>query len=270
MYGEENLISGKYIYYRSENEFIIKRLNLLTMKKQLEKIWQHYTPLLSSEIMLRGFMYCENCGPQDILITGINPSWREEKDKKEINHFRFNSDILFNSEGDVYWSPVKKMLHSVEGTIDYRGNAAYLDVLYFREKKQDKIRKNILKNEHGIAFIAEQLNLTQHTIEKIISPKVIIIKNRTSSAYWGKEAEKGIIWMGYDFKFIKSHRCGEICRIEGLIDSLERIAPEITDTNLKGTIVLFAKHINQYTSKMERSEVEDIDELLELYKANNI
>ena len=58
--------------------------------------------------------------------------------------------------------------------------------------------------------------------------------------------------MGYKFEFIQNMNCGELFRITGLLDSNERIAPEIKETNLKGSFVLFTKHINQYTSVEER------------------
>lgn len=53
--------------------------------------------------------------------------------------------------------------------------------------------------------------------------------------------------MGYKFEFIQNMNCGELFRITGLLNSNERIAPEITETNLKGSFVLFSQHINQYT-----------------------
>ena len=58
--------------------------------------------------------------------------------------------------------------------------------------------------------------------------------------------------MGYQFEHIQDMVCGELCRISGLIDSKERIAPEFKETNLVGSFVLFTKHINQYTAVNER------------------
>ena len=45
---------------------------------------------------------------------------------------------------------------------------------------------------------------------------------------------------------------GHIFKIIGLIDSDDRIAPEIKETNLIGSVVLFTQHINQYTPREKR------------------
>src|SRR5690606_40958830 len=93
--------------------------------------------------------------------------------------------------------------------------------------------KNILANNAGLTFIAEQLNLTQHIIEDIIKPKIIIVKNKESAAYWGKYAEKGIIWMGYELEFLEITQFGELYKIVGLLDSTKRIAPKTKQTNIE-------------------------------------
>lgn len=94
----------------------------------------------------------------------------------------------------------------------------------------------------------DQLNLTQHIVEDIIQPKLIIVKNKESAAYWGRDHSIGV-WMGYKFDFVESFNCGELFKISGLINSKERIAPEIINTNLNNTLVLFTGHINQYTRR---------------------
>lgn len=84
-------------------------------------------------------------------------------------------------------------------------------------------------------------------------------KNKESWAYFGKLfEEKGWVWMGYQFEFIQNMECGELFRITGLLDSNERIAPEIKETNLKGTFVLFTQHINQYTAVEKRPKAEQL------------
>ena len=88
--------------------------------------------------------------------------------------------------------------------------------------------------------------------------------NKETHAYWGKLKENGLVWMGYDFEKIRDYGCGELSKITGLQDSNERIAPEITNENssLKGTYVLFSKHINQYTRKEERPTAIILNDIL--------
>ena len=119
-----------------------------------------------------------------------------------------------------------------------------------------------MANNAGLTFIAEQLNLTQHIIEDIIKPKIIIVKNKESAAYWGKYAEKGIIWMGYELEFLEITQFGELYKIVGLLDSTKRIAPKTKQTNIENSLILFTVHINQYTKKEKRPTPKFINDLL--------
>ena len=126
-----------------------------------------------------------------------------------------------------------------------------------------------MKSSAGIPFIVDQINLTQHIIEDVIKPKVIIVKNKESAAYWGKLENDGIIWMGYKFEYMKTLVCGELFKITGLIESSERIAPEIKISNIENTLVLFTQHINQYTAKEKRPTPEILKTLLDFYNVAN-
>lgn len=70
--------------------------------------------------------------------------------------------------------------------------------------------------------------------------------------------------MGYEFEKIRDYSCGELCRITGLQDSNDRIAPEITNenTSLKGTYVLFSRHINKFTRREERPTAVILNDIL--------
>lgn len=230
---------------------------------KLTEIWNKFqNSELPETIIKRGFNHSINNGTKDILITGINPSFR--KDENEGNCcFDFN-DILNDSRYDIYWTPLKKMLK--DETINLLGQTSYLDILYFREKEQKILTKSILSSVVGLSFIAEQLNVTQNTIENVIQPKLIIVKNKESGAYWGKFSEKGIIWMGYELEFLETTISGELYKIKGLINSHERIAPEITKTNLENSLILFSVHINQYTKKDRIPTPKFIEELLKRVK----
>jgi hypothetical protein len=79
------------------------------------------------------------------------------------------------------------------------------------------------------------------------------VKNKESWAYWGKI--EGYVWMGYEFEKVRDYPCGELCKIMGLQKN-DRIAPEIEETCLKDSFVLFSRHINQFTKREERPNSE--------------
>lgn len=233
----------------------------MNLQEELTHLWtQDYIDSLPNFVKDRGFVYCENNYSKEILLTGINPSYRAE-DPQQSFGYDFQKSIN-QEKWDVYWGPLKRMLFDDNGTVDLRNRSAYLDIFYFREKDQTQLRKSILKSVVGVKFLVDQLRVTQHIIENIITPKLIIIKNRESAYYWGKYATDGYIWMGYDFNFLKSTSFGELHEITGLIDPSERIAPDIRETALIGTKVLFTHHISQYTKREKRPSPQFINDLL--------
>lgn len=235
--------------------------------KRLAEIWsEDYIGTLPAPVKERGYWFVDNI-QKEILITGINPSYREGKPIGPLPCPI--EDIWKNKKHDNYWSPIIKMLN--DGEIDLRNKADYLDIFYFREQDQRLLNDKILSSPNGVRFVADQLNLTMHIIEEVVKPKLIIIKNKESWAYFGKLfKEKGWVWMGYQFEHILNLECGELCRIKGLLESQERIAPEIKQTNLIGTFALFTKHINQYTALQERPKAQTIELILNWYKAEEL
>lgn len=226
---------------------------------RLAELWERIPEQLPERIKERGYMVSVNQEKKDILITGINPSFRERQDCTGHYAFDFRKDILENPKGDRYWTPLKRMLCS--GEIDLRPQAAYLDLFCHRDKEQSSLRKEILSCDGGVAFIAEQLNIAQHVIEEIVVPKIIVVSNREAAAYWGKLAERGCIWMGYKLKHIEDLSCGGLYQVEGLLESEERIALEIKESNLKGSLILFSSYAC-YTPKEKRPTAEKLQELL--------
>lgn len=238
----------------------------MNLNENLKTLWdKEYIQELPEFIKNRGFVFSENNSEKDILITGINPSFREEIDQIAKHPGYSLKHALDNCKKDNYWRPINKMLFNESTNLDLRNQTAYVDIFYFREMSQQKIKKELLKNPMGIHFLVDQLQITQKLIEEVIKPKVIIVKNRESAAYWGKHADKGLIWMGYSFKLIESYEYGDLYIIEGLLDSNERICQDIKTTNLKGTLVLFSQHINQYTKREKRPTVEAINNILKMY-----
>lgn len=239
----------------------------LNIEEKLNEIWtRDYIESFPTEITDRKFCYAINEDQRDILITGINPSFRNNE-KNGIVKFHFDA-IANDAKHDTYWSSLKRIVCSDD--LNYLYRTAYLDILYYREKEQDFLKKVIFKNPNGVQFIVDQLNLSQNVIEKVIQPKIIIVKNKESAAFWGRYSNDGIIWMGYDLELVASTRFGEVNKIIGLVDSDERIAPEIEKSNLEGSIILFTHHINQYTSKEKRPTAKLVNVLLDFYESGNI
>lgn len=232
---------------------------------RIKEIWNSpYMKELPSWVRDRRYRYA-NPIKADLLITGINPSFRpqnaDEKLPDEYRHGPARANF-FLTKYDNYWGPLSKLIDD-----ELKERFDYLDIFHFWEKNQNKLGKEILsRGESGIQFIADELNLTQHIIEDIIQPRLILVKNKESWAYWGKLKDEGLIWMGYEFEKIKDYIPGEIelYRITGLINSEKRIAQEFNseNTHLKGCFVLFTKHINQYTSKEKRPTAEMLKNIL--------
>ena len=236
----------------------------MNTEKRLSEIWnEDYINSLPSLVKDRGYMFADN-EQKDILITGFNPSFREGE-PNGVFHGSI-SEIWYKEKYDNYWGPIKKMINDED--VDLRDQTDYLDIFYFREQEQRFLNDKILGSTNGIKFVVDQLNLTMHIIEEIVKPKLLIIKNKESWAYFGKLFdEKGWVWMGYQFEHIQNMACGELCRANGLLNSKERIAPEFQNTNLMGSFVLFTKHINQYTAVNERPTPQILKTILEWHNS---
>lgn len=130
----------------------------MDIQEKLETIWNRdYIKELPETISKRGFNYVINKQQKDILITGINPSFRN--DEKEGNSFYDFRHIANEIKYDTYWTSLKKILHNQE--INLLDQTAYLDIFYFREKKQSFLREILKQENEGLQFIVDQLKLTQ-------------------------------------------------------------------------------------------------------------
>lgn len=232
------------------------------IEERLAQVWQKYAGIDEDVLRSRKYIYCNNLMQKDILVTGINPSFNPRD--KDVTTYEFQ-DIVDNDKPAYYWTLIKEMLRSESDKIDYTQQTAYLDLFYFKETRQDYLRKSILKNPLGVQFLVDQLRITQQVIEEIIKPKVIVIKNKESYAYWGKLSDKGYIWMGYEFEHLERYDCGEVCRIKGFVNSKERILPELAQSNLVGSIVLFSKY-EKYLRLEKRVNAKTIEQLLSQYR----
>ena len=97
--------------------------------KRLAEIWnEEYIASLPNEIISRGYTYADNV-QSEILVTGINPSFRNNEDSGII-HGPIK-EIWYGQQYDNYWSPVKKMLFDED--IDLRDKSDYLDIFYIKD-----------------------------------------------------------------------------------------------------------------------------------------
>ena len=243
---------------------------------QLKRIWDntsnpYYSSLHNCELGKRGFWFPVNPSPAEVLITGINPSFRGgESHTQSPVPVRV---IIDNPQYDTYWTTAKRIVFEDRKDrpgygLDFRDKSAFMDLFYFREKNQKCIGNTILHwpDKSGVSFMADQLRVSQERIERL-KPKVIVIKNTESQTYWGKlnSPERECIWMGYEFTSIPfhGHPRWEVARITGI--NTKNISGLLSSELVRqGTVVLFAQHINQYTSVEERPTPETIEQLLKL------
>ena len=93
-----------------------------------------------------------------------------------------------------------------------------MDMLNYLETDQNTVWK-FCNDPKGLELVAENLRLSQLFIEQVVRPRLIMVKNRGSWCFWGKEAKADEnIWMGYRFEHLESLPCGDLCRIPGMID----------------------------------------------------
>ena len=192
------------------------------MQTEHDYLWDKYGN--SNEIMRRGYHICHNSTQKDILLVGYNPSF--DKGEKVGNQ-------------QVYQLPdreaIKKML--VSSQTDLRDRAAYIDLFSFRESNHQIANQQVVLNPQMFNYIIEQVCLSQNMIEEVIRPKVIIILNKDTWAYFGKLPE--YTWMGYRYLTCSAIIPHEFSRIVDNSNKTDRINIEREQTNLKNTKVLF-------------------------------
>lgn len=155
------------------------------IKKELEKIWGNPN---YKEFCVYPYLYPDELIKDSILFVGINPSFNEEdlkitnygknNEENTITYFRKFNDIAKHC--NVEWS--------------------HLDLLFFRETKQEKIYE-IIKSKNGLDFIWEQLKISKQLIQ-ICQPKIIVVCNTLARTFLGKDKRNGQnVWLDFDFKW---------------------------------------------------------------------
>lgn len=207
---------------RKEYEWPITTIQGQTAR--YSKLWDKYKTI--GDIMGRGFAACYIEKQKDILLLGFNPQVGiTESDRIYLFPFRFQG----------YWGDINKMIKSPG--LDLKSNTQYLDLFAFRESDQEVAIKEVIQNPALFPYVVEQVSLTQEFIETIVIPRVIVVKDKASWAFFGKLPQ--FTWMGYSFEHFKDTPCGEVCKITGFTTKKDRINKQIEHTSLEGTRVLF-------------------------------
>lgn len=150
---------------------------------QIESIWNN--PAFDSiQIKDRGYAIQDEIEKNVILFVGINPSYNNEPGKIFYN----------NNHSEVH--PYFKKFKDISQTVGL--GWTHIDLLFVRETNQ-KVVKELEKNELGKKFINEQLNISLTVIENVL-PKIIVVNNT-----YARELLKGRLNSKFDEE-IGTHR----------------------------------------------------------------
>ena len=211
-----------------------------SIKNDLETLFSKYSDLGNvdlNSIISRSFVFSKT-EKEKVLFIGINPSWQEGAgdghDEKPYE--------LVEADLKGYFKPLK----SIIDVANLSGKWTYADILYIRERDQNKII-DFLSNDIGLNFICDQLLITMKILENC-KPSLIVVCNRLAGDFFGinkKETSPGKyknIWMGYEFEPVHSGK-GIITGIHsGSINADKK-------TNLVCTPIIFSKYIGRMKSE---------------------
>lgn len=165
--------------------------------KNYQTIWDEFLRLESFEfkdVLKRDFLFqFDDVKNPDILFVGINPSYGGDKDDRKT--------YCINSLKTSYFKPFKDILDTINLNESREINWTHLDLLVFRETRQDFITKQLFKNLNGRIFLREQLAVSISLLE-YYNPKVIVVSNALARRLIKKETGvKELDNLGYTFEF---------------------------------------------------------------------
>lgn len=224
-YQQPTTHTNQNITAQSESQF--QSNYSFNQKQEFDHLWNKYSHL--SPLMKNGYRICQTNEQKDILIVGLYCNTDHIINGRTIyplsQHERISSlDYNLNGAGD-----------------NLQNHATYMDLFPIQSTSaQFEILKEIIQNPKMFDYVVEQISLNQTIIEDVVCPKLIIIQDNHSWAFFGKLPE--FVWMGYEFQLIEKTAYGDLCRIVGF-RSDDRIQPDRKQTNLIGTKVLFHQGI---------------------------
>ena len=134
-------------------------------------------------ILGRGICYPKIEKAHRILVTGMNPSFRQGDPAREDFVCEYEYQGIVEDGKDRYYLAFDKLFPEA-----YKREVAYMDLLNFRETDQNTVWK-FCNDPKGLELVAENLRLSQLFIEQVVRPRLIMVKNRGSWCFWGKEAK---------------------------------------------------------------------------------
>ncbi len=219
-----------------------------------DKYKQEIENLELKRILERNFVYSIVEPKADVLICGINPSFRINEDPNAYDSFNFNS-LKVDKPKHTYFKKFFDLLESHPLL-----SATYLDIFYQRHTDQKEIAK-FLKDEKGLEFLCQQLAISKKKIESL-KPKLILVFNKQASSFFGIDQKNDTnVWLGYTFEPFLDIKGAY--KITGLLSSNARINKEVTTTLLKGSIIYFSRYYDYRTKKEVRAKIDfDVKALL--------
>lgn len=159
-------------------------------KNEIDQIWNDEY-FKSINALNNGYAIHDIIKQNALLFIGINPSFQEGSEC--ISHF-------INIDEDKKLYPYFTKFKYISNQIGLEWT--HYDLLFFRKTKQNYIH-SLLKNEVGIKFLYQQLEISRKVIIDS-SPRIIVISNALARHFTGfdkSDDRKSGVWMDFNFKF---------------------------------------------------------------------
>lgn len=165
--------------------------------RDYQTIWDKFLSLESFEfkdVLKRDFLFqFDDVKNPDVVFVGINPSYGGGIDDRKT----YCIDSLKTS----YFKPFKDILDTIHLNVSREIKWTHLDLLVFRETRQDFITKKLFKNHNGRIFLKEQLVVSISLLE-YYNPKIIVVSNALARRLFKKETGiRELDDFGYIFEF---------------------------------------------------------------------
>jgi hypothetical protein len=187
----------------------------------------------------------------NIIFAGINPSYNGEP----IFLGGYDVSMAIQDRKGHYGQFSKTMLSA-----DQSAKWTTLDLFYYREGDQTIVNR-LMKSELGLAFLCEQLKLTQEILE-VLKPAIIVVSNASAKRFFGinknKEETKDV-WMGYNFESVDPEN--NVYKITGLSEKSISFKT-LSTTALIGTFVIFSRSFLYMPDKIRTQLVATLRSLI--------
>ena len=216
----------------------------MIVKNELSKIWNRHKKEVHFPKIIheRNYCFCENYEKKELLVLGLNPSFGKGAKNVAVK-YRFANKLRavekLNSE-QHYFNRIHSLLRNFGTIEEIDTKVAYADLFYYRTKKQKKYLNFFLDHIDGITFLQDQLRVTQHLIENVIQPRVIVASSWETMLFLGLFGTEGpSCWLGYELELVKHTESGNrVYEIKGIVNDITLSDQFATKTNLVGTQII--------------------------------